>query len=359
MSISLFSEFKLGRVTLKNRVVMAPMTRSRSPGNVPADFVAEYYAQRADAGLIITEGTSPSPNGVGYSRIPGLYTDEQQAAWKPVVDAVHAKGGRIFVQLMHTGRVGHALNLPVGARVLGPSAIALAGTIYTDQQGPQPHPVPVAMSEQDIEEAITEYVESAKRAMAAGFDGVELHAANGYLLEQFLNTASNQRTDGWGGTVAGRVRFAAEIARRTVAAIGADHVGIRVSPAGGAGGMVPDAETDLVYLQLMKELRAAGLVYVHVVDHSAMGAPAPKQELIRGMREAFGGPFIVVGGFESKEKAEAALSNKQGELIAFGRPFISNPGLVAKLQTGRPLAPPNMQLAYTPGPQGYTDYAVD
>lgn len=359
MSTSLFSEFQLGRVTLKNRVVMAPMTRSRSPGNVPSEFVAEYYAQRAGAGLIITEGTSPSPNGVGYARIPGLYNDEQQAAWKRVTDAVHAKGSRIFVQLMHTGRVGHALNLPVGARVLAPSAVALAGTMYTDQQGPQPHPVPVAMNEQDIEQAIVEYVESAKRAVAAGFDGVELHGANGYLIEQFLNTASNQRTDGWGGTAAGRVRFAAEIARRTAAAIGADRVGIRLSPAGGAGGMVPDADTDHVYLQLMKELRAVGLVYVHVVDHSAMGAPAPKPELLAGMREAFNGTFIIAGGFESKEKAQGTLDGKRAELVAFGRPFIGNPNLVAKLQDGRALTAPNMQFAYTPGPQGYTDYAAE
>lgn len=359
MSELLFSEFKLGRVTLKNRVVMAPMTRSRSPKNVPGELVATYYAQRADAGLIITEGTSPSPDGLGYARIPGLFDDVQQAAWKQVTDAVHAAGGRIFVQLMHTGRVGHPANLPAGARVRGPSAIALAGEIHTDGQGLQPYPVPEAMTEAEVEEALGEYVASAQRAMAAGFDGVELHGANGYLIEQFLNVASNQRSDAWGGTVAGRVHFAAEVARRVSGAIGADRVGIRLSPAGGSSGMVTDEDTDAVYLQLMKELRAAGLVYVHVVDHSAMGAPQPKAELLKGMREAFGGTFIVAGGFDEASKAESALGAKRGELVAFGRPFLANPTLVKKLKTGAALRAPDFKRAYTPGPEGYIDYPLD
>jgi N-ethylmaleimide reductase len=358
MSDLLYSEFKLGTLTLKNRVVMAPMTRSRSPGNVPTDLVATYYAQRADAGLIITEGTSPSPDGVGYARIPGLYDDRQEAAWKKVTDAVHAAGGRIFVQLMHTGRVGHEANLPAGARVVAPSAIALAGDMYTDAKGPQPHPVPHALTEAEIEQVIGEYVSASKRAIAAGFDGVELHGANGYLIEQFLNTASNQRSDGWGGTVAGRVRFAAEVARRTAAAIGGDKVGIRLSPAGGNGGMVTDADTDAVYLQLAKELRAAGLVYVHVVDHSAMGGPKPKAELVKGIREGFGGTLILAGGFDGAT-AEAALQEKRGELVAFGRPFLANPTLVKKLKTGAQLRAFDFKFAYAPGPEGYADFPLD
>jgi N-ethylmaleimide reductase len=358
MSDLLFSEFKLGRLTLKNRVVMAPMTRSRSPGNVPADIVAEYYAQRADAGLIITEGTSPSPNGVGYARIPGLYNEAQVAAWKKVTDAVHAKGGAIFVQLMHTGRVGHPLNLPAGARVLGPSAVALAGEMYTDAKGPQPHPVPEVMTEADIEHALGEYVEASKRAIAAGFDGVELHGANGYLIDQFLNVGANQRTDGWGGSVAGRVRFAAEAARRVAAAIGADRVGIRLSPAGGNGAMVTDAQTDAVYLQLAKELKAANLVYVHLVDHSALGGPAPSPALTKGIRETFGGPLIISGNFDGL-RAEKALEEKRGELVAFGRPFISNPTLVKKLKTGAALRAPDFKTFYTPGVDGYLDYPLD
>ena len=358
MSDLLFSEFKLGRVTLKNRVVMAPMTRSRSPGNVPADIVATYYGQRADAGLIITEGTSPSPDGLGYARIPGLFNDAQQEAWKKVTDTVHAAGGRIFVQLMHTGRVGHPLNLPTGARVLAPSAVALAGEMFTDAQGLLPHPVPEVMTEADIEKVIGEYVESAKRAVAAGFDGVELHGANGYLIEQFLNTASNHRTDAWGGSVEGRVHFAAEIARRVAAAIGGDRVGMRLSPAGGNGAMVTDPQTDAVYLQLARELKAAGLVYLHLVDHSAMGGPQPKPELTAGIRAAFGGTLILSGGFDGA-KAEKALEDKRGELVAFGRPFMANPTLVKKLKTGQAVRAPNFKLAYTPGPEGYLDYPLD
>jgi N-ethylmaleimide reductase len=357
MSELLFSAFKLGPLDLKNRVVMAPMTRSRSPGNVPPSFVATYYAQRASAGLIVTEGTSPSPDGVGYARIPGLYTDAQEAAWRQVTTAVHAAGGRIAVQLMHTGRVGHPANLPPGARMVAPSALAAPGTMFTDAEGMQPHPVPHAMTEADVERALEEYVASARRAMAAGFDAVELHGANGYLIEQFLNTASNQRSDRWGGTVAGRVRFAAEAARRVAAAIGGERVGMRLSPAGGAGGMVPDHDTEAVYLQLMRELRAAGLLYVHVVDHSAMGAPKPPAALLAGMREAFGGPFILAGGFDAAT-AEAALGAKRGELAAFGRPFIANPDLVAKLRTGRPLRVPDQKTFYTPGPEGYVDYPL-
>ena len=355
MTDLLFSEFKLGRITLKNRVVMAPMTRSRAIGNVPGDLIATYYAQRADAGLLITEGTSPSPDGLGYARIPGLFDDAQQAGWKKVTDAVHAAGGHIFVQLMHTGRVGHEANLPAGARVLAPSAIAAPGEMYTDAKGMQPHPVPVAMTEADIEKAISEYVSSSQRAIAAGFDGVELHGANGYLIEQFLNVASNQRTDRWGGSVEGRVRFAVEIARRVTAAIGADRVGLRLSPAGGPGGMVADGDTEAVYLQLMKELRTLGLVYVHVVDHSSMGAPKPSSSLLRGMREAFGGTFIVAGNFDAA-RAEAALDGKYGDLVAFGRPFIGNPDLVTKLKTGGELRAPDFKSFYTPGPEGYTDY---
>jgi N-ethylmaleimide reductase len=254
--------------------------------------------------------------------------------------------------------VGHPANLPPGARVLAPSAVALAGQMYTDSLGMQDHPVPQAMTEADIEKAIAEYVASAQRAMAAGFDGVELHGANGYLIEQFLNTASNRRTDRWGGNVAGRVRFAVEIARRVSAAIGSEHVGMRLSPAGGAGGMVPDEETPVVYLELMKQLRALRLVYVHVVDHSSMGAPKPPPELVSGMREAFGGAFILAGGFDVGT-AEAALTARRGDLIAFGRPFIANPWLVAKLKSGHALHAPDFKTFYTPGREGYVDYPLD
>jgi N-ethylmaleimide reductase len=197
---SLFAPLSFGRLSLPNRVVMSPMTRSRAIGNVPNAMMAQYYGLRAAAGLLITEGTSPSPNGLGYARIPGLYSPEQIAGWRLVSDAVHDAGGRIFVQLMHTGRVGHPLNLPAGARMLGASNLAAPGTMYTDAQGPQPHPAPVAMTSDDIGVAIGEFAHAARSAIAAGLDGIELHSANGYLLEQFLNTATNQRTDGYGGS---------------------------------------------------------------------------------------------------------------------------------------------------------------
>ena len=216
----LFSTTTLGGVTLQNHLVMAPMTRSRAINNVPNELIAQYYAQRASAGLIVTEGTSPSPNGLGYARIPGIFSDEQIAGWRRVTEAVHARGGRIFVQLMHTGRVSHALNLPAGARVLAPSAIAAAGEMYTDADGMKPLPVPEAMTDADITAAVAEFAQAATNAVAAGFDGIELHSANGYLLEQFIRPSSNQRTDRYGGTIGNRVRFLLEVVDATVAAIG-------------------------------------------------------------------------------------------------------------------------------------------
>ncbi|MDE2501415.1 MAG: alkene reductase, partial [Burkholderiales bacterium] len=216
----LFDPVSIRSLSLKNRVVMAPMTRSRAvDANTPNALMAEYYGQRASAGLIVTEGTSPSPNGLGYARIPGLFNAAQVAGWKQVTDAVHARGGRIVVQLMHTGRVSHQANLPAGAEVIGPTAATLAGEMYTDGQGMQPHTPPRAMAEADIAHAIAEYAQAARLAVEAGFDGVELHAANGYLIEQFLSANVNQRSDSWGGSAEARNRFVLEVARATGAAI--------------------------------------------------------------------------------------------------------------------------------------------
>jgi N-ethylmaleimide reductase len=351
----LFSPYRLGSLELKNRTVMSPMTRSRSIGNIPGPIVATYYAQRAEAGLIITEGTSPSPNGLGYARIPGLFNAAQVAGWKAVTDAVHKAGSSIFVQLMHTGRVSAAQNLPAGARVVAPSAVAAPGKMFTDTAGMQDHPTPHAMSEGEVEATIAEYGASAKHAVEAGFDGVELHGANGYLIEQFLNLGANQRTDRWGGSVENRIRFAVEVARRAAAAIGAAKVGIRLSPYGVFNGSVPDAETDALYLKLAEELSSLKLAYIHVVDHSHMGAPKPKVELIRGMRAAFKGTFILSGGYD-RGRAEADLNEKHGDLVAFGTKFLANPTLVTKLKSGAALTPPDQATFYTPGEKGYTDY---
>jgi len=273
MTITLFTPTTLGELQLKNRVVMAPMTRNRAIDNIPNELMAQYYAQRATAGLIITEGTSPSPNGLGYPRIPGIFSAEQVAGWKLVTDAVHAEGGKIFIQLMHCGRIGHPLNLPAGARVLGPSAIAAAGDIYTDAEGMKPNAMPQAMTEADIKTAIEEFAQGAKNAVAAGFDGVELHGANGYLIEQFIRPNSNQRTDRYGGTIENRARFVLEVADAVIKAIGKDKVGIRLSPFGVVNDMPLYDAMEADYTWLAQQLNARGLVYIHLVDHSSMGAP--------------------------------------------------------------------------------------
>jgi len=353
---SLFAPTTLGKLSLKNHVVMAPMTRSRAvEGNTPNDLMAEYYAQRAGAGLIVTEGTSPSPNGCGYARIPGIWSPRQVEGWKKVTSAVHAKGGHIFVQLMHTGRVSHALNLPAGAKVLAPSAIAAEGEMYTDAKGMQPQPVPSAMTDAEVRAAIEEYVRAAKNAIAAGFDGVELHGANGYLLEQFLSPVSNQRTDAWGGTMQKRIGVVVEVAKQVAAAIGGERVGIRLSPYGVNGGMKPYPEIDETYTSLVKQLATVGLQYVHLVDHSSMGAPKVSEGLKSAMRKAWPRTFIVAGGFD-RAGAEAALREGRGDLVAFGRPFLANPDLVTRLEKGQALNAPDFATFYTPGPKGYTDY---
>lgn len=355
MTKTLFTPATLGKLQLKNRVVMAPLTRCRAIGNVPNELMEKYYSMRAEAGLIIAEGTAPSPNGLGYARMPGLFSDEQMQGWKRVTDRVHAAGGKIFVQLMHTGRVSHPANMLAGAKVVAPSAIAAPGEMWTDSNGMQPYPVPVEMTEDDIKQAIAEFVSGAKNAIAAGFDGVELHAANGYLIDQFLNTASNQRTDRWGGSVENRIRFALEIAKAVTAAIGADHVGMRISPYGVFSGMAPDAEMNSLYERLVTELNPIGLVYIHVADHSTMGAPEVSPALKVRIRVNFKGDYILSGGYDAAH-ANADLDANLGDLVAFGRPFIANPDLVQKLQRGAALTAPDNSTFYTSGEKGYTDY---
>ena len=356
MSRDLFSPAPLGRITLSNRIVMAPMTRNRSLGNIPGELVATYYGQRASAGLIVSEGTSPAPDGLGYPRIPGIFSAEQIAGWQAVTAAVHAQGGHIFLQMMHTGRIGHAANLAPGAEVLAPSAVAAAGEIWTDTQGMQPHPVPRAMTEADIQRAVAAFAQGCRNAVAAGFDGVELHAANGYLLEQFLNPGSNVRTDAYGGSHQKRARFVLEVAAAAVAAIGKDCVGIRLSPHGVFNDIATFPETEEAYSHLAAEIDALGLVYLHLVDHSAMGAPAVAPATVQKMREAYRGTLILSGGYD-RSRAEADLASGKGDLIAFGRPFLANPDLPARLASGAPLASPDMSAFYTPGEKGYTDYS--
>lgn len=352
----LFEPCDLGTTCLANRIVMAPMTRSRaSHDNAPDALIAKYYEQRATAGLIITEGTSPSPNGLGYARIPGLYNEQQAKCWHLVTDAVHKAGGKIFVQFMHSGRVSHQDNLPAGARVVGPSPEVCPGEMWTDKAGLQPHAAPTAMTEADIAQAVEEYVSAAQLAIKAGFDGIELHAANGYLMEQFLNANVNKRTDAYGGSAEARNRFTLEVAAACVKAIGGDKVGIRISPYGVFNGTGSFDGLEEQYLTLTRALSDMGLVYLHLVDHSAMGAPPVPAEFKKKLRAAFARTFIAVGGFDA-QRAEKDLQAKEADLIAFGRPFISNPDLVARMKAGAVLNDPDMNTFYTPGEKGYTDY---
>ncbi|MDE2259274.1 MAG: alkene reductase [Betaproteobacteria bacterium] len=351
----LFTEATLGSLTLQNHLVMCPLTRNRAVGNVPNELMVTYYTQRATAGLVITEGTSPSPNGLGYPRIPGIFSAEQVAGWRRITDSVHAKGAKMFMQLMHCGRIGHPLNLPAGARVLGPSAIAAVGDMYTDAEGMKPNATPQAMSEVDIKTAIGEFAQAAKNAVAAGFDGIELHGANGYLLEQFIRPNSNQRTDRYGGSIGNRARFVLEVADAVINAIGKNKVGIRLSPFGVFNDMpLYDAmETDYTYLA--QQLNAHGLVYIHLVDHSPMGAPPVPESIKKMFRSTFKGKLILSGGYDAA-RAESDLAADKCDLIAVGRPFLANPDLVTRWKTGAPVNAPDMSTFYTPGPKGYTDY---
>jgi N-ethylmaleimide reductase len=352
----LFNSYHLGTHELKNRVVMAPMTRCRAIGNIPNDLMATYYGQRASAGLIITEGVSPSPNGLGYCRIPGVFSEAQVEGWKKVSKAVHERGGKIFMQFMHTGRMSHALNLPKGAEVIAPSAIAAAGQMWTDQQGMQELPVPREMTADDIVNARKEYMKAAINAITAGFDGVELHGANGYLLEQFISPHSNQRTDEYGGSIENRCRFVLEVVEAVGQAIGLDKTAIRLSPYGVNGDMSAYPEIDATYTYLASRLDSMGILYVHLVDHSAMGAPVVPESIKKTMHEKFRNTFILAGGF-SKEIAEKDLLNGAADLISFGKPFISNPDLVERMLNGWPVNTSwDFKTFYSADDKGYTDY---
>lgn len=351
----LFSKATLGTLALQNHLVMCPLTRDRAIDNIPNDLMAEYYAQRASVGLIITEGTSPSPNGLGYARIPGIFSAAQVAGWKRVVTGVHARGAKIFVQLMHCGRVAHPLNLPAGARIVAPSALAAAGEMYTDAEGMQPNATPTAMTESDIRASIEEYAQAARNALTAGFDGIELHGANGYLLEQFIRPTSNHRTDRYGGSIEGRSRFVLEVAEAVIAAIGKDRAGIRLSPFGVFNDMPAYPEMEADYTYLAQQLNARGLLYIHLVDHSSMGAPSVPESIRTMLRGLSHCALILSGGYDL-ERAERDLAAGKCDLVAVGRPILANPDLLQRWRTGAALNAPDPNTFYTPGPKGYTDY---
>jgi N-ethylmaleimide reductase len=353
--MQLFSSFNLRGLDLSNRTVMAPMTRSRAINNIPNSLMAEYYKQRANAGLVISEGIAPSANGLGYPRIPGLYSDAQVEGWKLVTKAVHDAGGKIFAQLMHTGRTSHPNNMEKGTEIVAPSAVRLSGEMWTDQNGMQAYPVPKEMRLEDIKQAQEEYVNAGKNAIKAGFDGVEIHGANGYLVDQFIHTASNKRTDEYGGSKENHTRFAIEVSKAISETIGADKTGIRLSPFGAFNDMESFDNLEETFEYLAGELGKLELAYIHIVDHSSMGAPEVPTSVKTKIKNAFGGIIIASGGRDT-EKAEEAFNSGEGDLVAFGRPFLANPDLVYRMQNDIELNAPDFDTFYTPGEKGYTDY---
>lgn len=354
----LFTLKKLGSIDLKNRIVMAPMTRCRAIDNIPNELMAEYYKQRSNAGLIITEGTSPSPNGLGYARIPGIFSKSQVEGWKKTTKAVHENGGKIIIQLMHSGRISHPLNMPVESQIFAPSQVKAAGQMWTDLKGLLDFPVPKEMTEQDILHAKTEYVAAAENGLFAGFDGVELHGANGYLLEEFLSPVSNIRTDQYGGSIQNRCRFVLDVVTAVAQAIGKEKTGIRLSPYGVASDMPHYPEIHETYDYLTKELNTLDIAYIHLVDHSATGAPAVPKEIKKLIRHNFKNTLILCGGYD-KESAEAAIESGITDLVAFGRPFINNPDLVERFKNDWPLSEDlKTDLFYSADEKGYTDYPI-
>ena len=352
--INPFGPVQFDGLHLKNRFVMAPMTRSRALNQLPNEMMATYYAQRSSAGLIITEGVSPSPNGLGYARIPGIFSEEQVAGWRKVTDAVHEKGAKIFAQLMHTGRVSHSANMPEGARILAPSAIPIAGEIWTDTLGMQPYADPQPMSAEDIAVTVQEHAQAARNAVAAGFDGVELHGANGYLLEQFINPHVNTRTDGYGGSIDNRLGFVLEVLDAVIGAIGKDKVGIRLSPFNVFNSMPAYQETVETYETLIAILNKRGIRYVHLIESSARKVEEGKK-LLSTLRASFDGLVIVNGGY-SRASIEATLDANKADLVALGVPFLANPDLVHRLQNDLPLNAPHPDTFYSADEKGYTDY---
>ena len=344
----LFTPVRIGRLTLANRMVMAPMTRSRAGDDgVPSELAITYYSQRASAGLTITECAYVSPMGKGYVRTPGIGTEAQMAAWKKVTEAVHAQGGRIFMQLWHTGRISHPALLPEGAVPVAPSAIKPAGQSWTPS-GLQDFVTPRALSVDEIAAIVADFRIATRRALEAGFDGVELHAASGYLPQQFLSSGANQRQDQYGGSVANRTRFVLEVLAAMVAEAGGDRVGIKISPEMNFNDIV-DANPQETYTYLVEQLRGLNLAYLHValfgtgVDYHAL------------LRPRFNGAYLIGGGLDQKS-AEAALADGRADATVFGGAFLANPDLPERFRQGAPLNTPDQSTFYSPGAQGYTDY---
>ncbi|PWS34353.1 alkene reductase [Falsiroseomonas bella] len=344
----LFTPLRLGALDLPHRVVMAPMTRNRSPGNLANALNATYYAQRAAAALIITEGTAPDAMGRGYIDIPGLYDAAQVAAWRQVTDAVHARGGLIAVQLMHVGRISHPDFLE-GATPVAPSAVAAAGAIHT-WTGPKPHPVPRALDAAEIPGVIATYARAARLAREAGFDAVEIHGANGYLPNQFLAPNANLRRDAWGGSVEKRARFLLAATDAAIAEIGAGRVGVRLSPGSGFND-IADPEAEATYAHVISALDRRELAWLHVVD------ARPGFDVPALVAQHYRGAVMLNGGYDGA-RAEADIAAGRAALVSFGTPFISNPDLPVRLRSGAPLAAADRGTFYGGDARGYVDYPL-
>ena len=351
-TVDLFTPIRLGRYALRNRIVMAPMTRNRAaPGDVPQAINVEYYAQRASAGLIVTEGSQVSPQGKGYPGTPGIYSAEQVAGWKAVTDAVHERGGRIFLQLWHVGRISHPALQPDGALPVAPSALRPEGECMT-YEGPKPFVTPRALETDEIPGIVETYRTGAANALAAGFDGVEIHAANGYLIDQFLRDGTNRRNDAYGGSVENRARFLLEVTEAVVGVFGGDRVGVRFSPVNPFNS-ISDSNPDETFGYAAAALNRFGLAYLHVLEGGlAEGAADYDRE---ALRRAFNGIYIANNGYD-KTRAEAALASGAADLVAFGKAFLANPDLPARFAAGAPLNTPDPETFYGGDEKGYTDY---
>jgi N-ethylmaleimide reductase len=354
---ALFTPFAIGCTRLRNRIVMAPLTRNRATrGNdAPNTLNVDYYRQRASAGLIIAEATQISPYGKGYAFTPGIYSPEQIAGWKRVTDAVHAEGGAIYLQLWHVGRVSHPSLQPGGILPVAPSAIAPIGARTFIEDGSFAEiTTPRALDLLEIPGLIDDYAAAATKAIAAGFDGVEIHAANGYLLDQFLRDGSNHRTDAYGGSVANRLRLTLEVTEAVVGAVGADRTGIRISPVSPASG-ASDSDPASVFIPLVHELNRFGLAYVHVIEGHTQGPREFHGLDFAALRKSFAGPWMVNNGY-TREMAIDAVSSGAADLVAFGRPYIANPDLVERLRDDAPLAEVDWDHTFGGDAHGYTDY---
>jgi N-ethylmaleimide reductase len=360
MTELLFSPTTLSGLSLKNRVAMAPLTRQRADAQgVPQPYVAEYYAQRAhSAGLVISEGTQPSFMGQGYCRTPGIHTPEQVAAWRHVTAGVHAQGAKMFLQIMHCGRIAHPLNRVIPDTPVAPSAVKPAGQMWTDQLQMQDFPTPRALETAEIPALIEEFVAAARNVIEAGFDGVELHAANGYLLNQFLASNTNQRTDAYGVSVAGRVRFVVEVVEAVSAAIGAARTALRISPGHMFNDLV-DADPRQTHTALLDALPTPELAYVHLMLADSfspqLNNAGDPSEVLALVRSHVKGNLLAAGNL-TPEFAETLLEQGVLQVAVFGRPFIANPDLVARWRSHAQLATADESLFYSPGPKGYSDY---